>query len=54
MVNREWICENVWRLPYLPKPKEQDYDPAKGRRDSRVFPETEMTEAGLLAITEEE
>ena len=45
VVIREWICENVWRLPDLPKPKEQYYGPAKGRRDIRVFPETEMTEA---------
>ena len=32
VVNREWICENVWRLPDPPKPKEQDYDPARTER----------------------
>ena len=26
-VSREWISENVWKLPALPVPKEQVYDP---------------------------
>lgn len=51
MISRDWICQNVWKIPDLPKPKVQDYDPTKGRRDIRFFPESESE---LLAFTEEE
>ena len=50
MISRDWICKNVWKLPDLPKPKEHVYDPTKGRRDMRFFPESESE---LLACTEE-
>lgn len=29
VISREWICENVWKLPDLPKRREQEYDPTK-------------------------
>lgn len=51
VISREWICEKVWKLADLPKRKEQDYDPTKGRRDIRFFPETDSK---LLEPTEEE
>ncbi|KAH3725405.1 hypothetical protein DPMN_051238 [Dreissena polymorpha] len=33
LVDRHWISSNVWRLPTLPPPKQQDYDPTRGQRD---------------------
>lgn len=51
VIGREWICANVLKLPDLPQRKEQEYDPTKGRRDIRFFPESETK---LLDLTEEE
>ena len=51
VINREWICENVWKLPDLPQRKEQDYDPSRGRKDIRYYP---VSETKLLELSEEE
>ena len=51
VISREWICENVWKLPYLPQRKEQDYDPTRGRKDIRYYP---VSETKLLELSEEE
>ena len=53
VISREWICDNVWELPALPQPKEQDYDSTKGRRDYRFFP-SKKEEEQLLVLTEDE
>lgn len=54
IVSRDWIQTHIWKLPDLPKLKEQDYDPMKGRRDIRFYPATEGKEAALLTMTEQE
>ena len=51
VISREWICENVWKLPDLPQRKEQDYDPTRGRKDIRYYP---VSETKLLELPEEE
>ena len=51
VISREWICENVWKLPDLPQRKEQDYDPTRGRKDIRYYP---VSETKLLELSEEE
>ncbi|KAH3811582.1 hypothetical protein DPMN_139992 [Dreissena polymorpha] len=35
LVDRDWISSKIWRLPTLPPPKQQDYDPTRGQRDIR-------------------
>lgn len=54
IVSRDWIQNHIWKLPDLPKLKEQDYDPMKGRRDIRFYPASEAKEAALLSMTEQE
>lgn len=44
VISREWICANVWKLPDLPQRKEQEYDPTKGHRDIRFFPDSGLAE----------
>ena len=51
VIGREWICANVWQLQDPPKKKEQEYNPSKGRRDIRFFPENETE---LLAVAAED
>ena len=51
VVSREWISEKFWKLPALPVPKEQVYDPTRGKRDVRFFPESEEK---LLAVSTDE
>ncbi|XP_053388094.1 uncharacterized protein LOC128551306 [Mercenaria mercenaria] len=45
VANRDWISNNVWKLPDLPKPVEQVYDPTKGKRDIRYFPTSKSDKA---------
>lgn len=54
VISREWICANVWKLPDLPQRKEQEYDPTKGHRDIRFFPDSGPCDTALLKLTEEE
>ena len=51
LVGRDWICQNVWELPPLPTPKPQDYDPEKGRRDIRYYPESKVPDPEALLET---
>ena len=51
VISREWICANIWQLQDPPKKKEQEYNPSKGRRDIRFFPEKETE---LLAVAAED
>ena len=55
IVSRDWISEHIWKLPELPKPRqEEEYDPMKGRRDIRYYPSTAANEAALLELTAHE
>ena len=55
IVCRDWISEHIWKLPELPKPRqEEEYDPMKGRRDIRYYPSTAANEAALLELTAHE
>ena len=55
IVSRDWISEHIWKLPELPKPRqEEEYDPMKGWRDIRYYPSTAANEAALLELTAHE
>ncbi|KAH3795750.1 hypothetical protein DPMN_149309 [Dreissena polymorpha] len=45
LVDRDWISSNVWRLPTLPPPNQQDYDPTRGQRDIRYPTGSDLLQA---------
>jgi len=45
LVGRDWISSHVWKLPSLPPPKQQEYDPTRGQRDIRYPKVAELLQA---------